>query len=86
MVDYLMPLLPGVGKLVTHFPTPVTVFLFLNIKLINLHGEIRTCKTVLKLSIIYMYVYNSNFSQSLFSVLQHVLEAAWKLLKRLFLN
>lgn len=77
-----MPLLPGVGELVTHFPTPVTVFLFLHVKLINLQGEIQTCKTEYKLSIlvIYMFVNNRNFSQSLFSVLQHVLEA-WNMLK-----
>lgn len=75
MVDYLMPLLPGVGELVTHFPTPVTVFLFLHVKLINLQGEI------LSILVIYTYVNNRNFSQSLFSVLQHVLEAAWNMLK-----
>lgn len=74
MVDYLMPLLPGVGELVTHFPTPVTVFLFLHVKLINLQGEI------LSILVIYTYVNNRNFSQSLFSVLQHVLEA-WNMLK-----
>lgn len=70
-----MPLLPGVGELVTHFPTPVTVFLFLHVKLINLQGEI------LSILVIYTYVNNRNFSQSLFSVLQHVLEAAWNMLK-----
>lgn len=75
MVDYLMPLLPGVRELVTHFPTPVTVFLFLHVKLINLQGEI------LSILVIYTYVNNRNFSQSLFSVLQHVLEAAWNMLK-----
>lgn len=75
MVDYLMPLLPGVGELVTHFPTPVTVFLFLHVKLINLQGEI------LSILVIYTFVNNRNFSQSLFSVLQHVLEAAWNMLK-----
>lgn len=69
-----MPLLPGVGELVTHFPTPVTVFLFLHVKLINLQGEI------LSILVIYTYVNNRNFSQSLFSVLQHVLEA-WNMLK-----
>lgn len=74
MVDYLMPLLPGVGELVTHFSTPVTVFLFLHVKLINLQGEI------LSILVIYTYVNNRNFSQSLFSVLQHVLEA-WNMLK-----
>lgn len=61
-----MPLLPGVGELVTHFPTPVTVFLFLHVKLINLQGEI------LSILVIYTYVNNRNFSQSLFSVLQNV--------------
>lgn len=70
-----MPLLPGIGELVTHFPTPVTVFLFLHVKLINLQGEI------LSIMVIYTYVNNCNFSQSLFSVLQHVLEAAWNMLK-----
>lgn len=75
MVDYLMPLLPGVRELVTHFPTPVTVFLFLHVKLINLQGEI------LSILVIYTFVNNRNFSQSLFSVLQHVLEAAWNMLK-----
>lgn len=69
-----MPLLPGVRELVTHFPTPVTVFLFLHVKLINLQGEI------LSILVIYTYVNNRNFSQSLFSVLQHVLEA-WNMLK-----
>lgn len=47
-----MPLLPGVGELVTHFPTPVTVFLFLHVKLINLQGEI------LSILVIYTYVNN----------------------------
>lgn len=61
-----MPLLPGVRELVTHFPTPVTVFLFLHVKLINLQGEI------LSILVIYTYVNNRNFSQSLFSVLQNV--------------
>lgn len=49
MVDDLVPLLPGVRELVTHLPTPVTVFLFLDIELINLWGEIQTCKSKLKL-------------------------------------